>query len=75
MGPAGTAVAVDHGGGWVSRYFHLETGSLRVGPGDRVEAGTLLGWMGKTGRATGEHLHFQLERDGVPVDPLPLLAR
>ena len=74
-GPAGTAVAVDHGGGWTSRYFHLEAGSLHVGPGDRVEEGTLLGWMGRTGRATGEHLHFQLERDGVPVDPLPLLAR
>ena len=74
-GPAGTAVSIDHGGGWVSRYFHLEAGSLRVGPGDGVEEGTLLGWMGKTGRATGEHLHFQLERDGVPVDPLPLIAR
>ena len=74
-GPAGTAVAIDHGGGWVSRYFHLEAGSLRVGPGDGVEEGTLLGWMGKTGRATGEHMHFQLERDGVPVDPLPLIAR
>lgn len=74
-GPAGTAVAVDHGGGWTSRYFHLEAGSLHVGPGDRVEEGTLLGWMGRTGRATGEHLHFQLERDGLPVDPLPFLAR
>lgn len=75
MGPAGTAVVIDHGDGWTSRYFHLEEGSLRVGPGDSVEEGGLLGWMGKTGRATGEHLHFQLERDGIPVDPLPLLAR
>ena len=73
-GPAGTNVAVSHGGGWVSRYFHLEKGSLRVSRGDGIESGTLLGWMGKTGRATGEHLHFQLEKDGVPVDPLPILA-
>ena len=73
-GPAGTCVLIDHGGGVVSRSFHLERGSLRVAAGDRVRAGDLLGWMGKTGRATGEHLHFQLERDGVPVDPLPHLA-
>ena len=74
-GPAGTFAVIDHGGGWTSRSFHLEAGSLRVGPGDRVAAGALLGWMGRTGRATGEHLHFQLERDGVPVDPTPLLGR
>ena len=73
-GPAGTFAAIDHGGGWVSRSFHLEAGSLRVAPGDRVEAGALLGWMGKTGRATGEHLHLQIEKDGVPVDPFPLLG-
>ena len=72
-GPAGTCVALDHGEGLVSRYFHLERGSLGVSPEDRVRAGTLLGWMGKTGRATGEHLHFQVECDGEPIDPLPLL--
>lgn len=74
-GPAGTFAVIDHGGGWTSRYFHLEAGSLRVRAGDRIAAGALLGWMGKTGRATGEHLHFQLERDGVPTDPTPLLGR
>ena len=73
-GPAGTCVALDHGDGLVSRYYHLEKGSLRIAAGDRVRAGGLLGWMGKTGRATGEHLHFQIEKDGVPIDPLPLLA-
>jgi murein DD-endopeptidase MepM/ murein hydrolase activator NlpD len=74
-GPAGTCVAIDHGNGLVSRYFHLERGSLRVAAGDAVREGVVLGWMGKTGRATGEHLHFQLERDGFPIDPLPLLSR
>ena len=73
-GPAGTNVAIDHGNGVVSRYFHLEKGSLSVAPGDSVRAGDFLGWMGATGRATGEHLHFQLEIGGTPVDPLPYLA-
>ena len=74
-GPAGTCVVLDHGDGFVSRYFHLEHGSLAVASGDHVRAGILLGWMGKTGRATGEHLHFQLEKDGEPIDPLPLLCK
>ncbi len=73
-GPAGTYVAIDHGDRVVSRYFHLELGSLRVAAGDAVREGTVLGWMGKTGRATGEHLHFQLEKDGFPIDPMPLLT-
>ena len=72
-GPAGTHVVIDHGNGLVTRYFHLEQGSLRVAAGDRVRLGTPLAHMGRTGRATGEHLHFQMERDGVPFDPLLLL--
>lgn len=72
--PAGTYVAIGHGEGLVSRYFHLERGSLRVATGDHIREGEFLGWMGKTGRATGEHLHFQLERDGTPIDPLPHLS-
>ena len=73
-GPAGTCAVIDHGDGLVSRYFHLERGSLVVASGDHVRVGTLLGWMGKTGRATGEHLHFQLERNGEPIDPMPYLV-
>lgn len=72
-GPAGTFVAIGHPDGIVSKYFHLERGSLRVGKGDAVEAGTPLGRMGRSGRATGEHLHFQIEKDGTPVDPVPWL--
>lgn len=74
-GAAGTYVAVDHGQGLVSKYMHLERGSLEVAAGDDIRAGVVLGYMGKTGRATGEHLHFQVEKDGVPVDPLPWLRQ
>lgn len=73
-GPAGTCVAIRHAGGLVTRYFHLERGSLKVVAGDAVPCGAILGWMGKTGRATGEHLHFQVEKDGEPVDPVPYLV-
>lgn len=71
----GNQVVIDHGGGLVTRYCHLEDASMRVKAGDRVARGQLLGWMGTTGRSTGEHLHFQVERDGTPVDPLPFLRQ
>ncbi len=74
-GPAGTCVVLDHGRGLVTRYFHLEYGSLRVRAGQRVRKGTLLGWMGRTGRSTGEHLHFQVELDGTPINPRGIMAR
>lgn len=71
---AGVFVVIDHGGGLVTKYFHMEEGSLKVKAGDHVARGQILGYMGKTGRATGEHLHFQAERGGEPIDPIPLLA-
>jgi murein DD-endopeptidase MepM/ murein hydrolase activator NlpD len=73
-GPAGVHVAIDHGDGLVTKYFHLEPGTLRVCVGDKVAKGQLLGWMGTSGRSTGEHLHFQVEVSGHPVDPLPYLV-
>lgn len=70
---AGNRVTVDHGDGLVTKYFHLANGSIPVKPGDSVTAGQRIGQMGSTGYSTGAHLHFQLEIDGVPVDPLPFL--
>ena len=64
---------LDHGGGLRTRYLHLERGTVAVRAGDRVAPGDRLGYMGKSGRATGEHLHFELLRDGVPADPEPFL--
>lgn len=70
----GHAVHVSSPGGRVWSYLHLLKPPV-VKVGDQVDLGQLLGAMGKSGRATGEHLHLQLTIDGKTVDPLPLIPR
>ena len=70
---AGNRVTIDHGDGVVTKYYHLENGSIPVQVGDSVTAGQVIGQMGSTGYSTGAHLHFQLEIYGEPVDPQPFL--
>jgi murein DD-endopeptidase MepM/ murein hydrolase activator NlpD len=67
----GTVVLVDDGESWSTLYAHLARAD--VAPGEWVVAGQPLGLAGCTGSCTGTHLHFELRRGGVPVDPLPLL--
>lgn len=70
----GNYVIVEHGEGWQSHYYHLYTDSIPVSEGDYVVAGDKIGHMGSTGASTGAHLHFQLEHNGVPIDPLPYIT-
>jgi len=67
-GSFGLNVLVDHGGGVISRYSHMD--HIDVLLGAFVEAGTLLGFVGQTGFATGPHLHFEILMGGTPVNPL-----
>jgi murein DD-endopeptidase MepM/ murein hydrolase activator NlpD len=67
----GNVVLVDVGEGFSTLYAHLS--SADVAHGQWVAAGTRLGSAGCTGSCTGTHLHFELRRDGVPVDPAPFL--
>ena len=67
-GSFGLNVLVDHGGGVISRYSHMD--HIDVFLGAFVEAGTLLGFVGQTGFATGPHLHFEILMGGTPVNPL-----
>lgn len=64
----GKMVLIEGAYGWASLYAHFTT--INVKTGDRVSQGQKLGGMGRTGRATGVHLHFELRKKKGPVDPL-----
>ena len=68
----GRLVAIDHGLGLYTLYFHLD--SVAVSQGDPVERGQTIGTVGATGRATGPHLHFGAHVAGARVDPATLLV-
>ncbi len=68
----GNIVTIDHGNGLVTRYMHL--GRVDVQEGQQVSAETPIGTLGKTGRASGPNLHFEVKLNGKPVDPSRLGA-
>ena len=65
----GNGVLIDHADGWQTQYCHLRQGSVRVRPGDRVQAGAPLGMVGHSGKAEFPHLHFTVRRRGQALDP------
>ncbi len=67
LGGYGNAVILEHEGGWRSVYGHLS--EIGVKEGQTVQAGRKIAAVGNTGRSTGPHLHFELRRNGVAVDP------
>jgi murein DD-endopeptidase MepM/ murein hydrolase activator NlpD len=73
-GTFGNAVEIDHGGGIVTIYGHMMWDSLKVSEGMTVGTGTPLGLEGRTGAATGCHLHFEIRVNGVAVDPEIFMA-
>lgn len=68
---AGTAVYVDHGGGLLTAYLHLDRATVAVG--DTVARGQVIGRVGASGRVTGPHLHWSAFYGRVGFDPLDLL--
>lgn len=67
----GLYVIVTHAGGYTTLYAHLSV--IEVTQGQTVKQGAELGKSGSTGNSTGAHLHFEIRKDGVAVDPLSLL--
>lgn len=65
----GNGVVIDHADGWQTQYCHMRNGSLRVSPGQRVEKGEVLGFVGMSGAAQFPHVHLAVRKDGDDVDP------
>jgi len=63
----GKYVVIDHGNGYTSSYAHLSR--IIAEEGSAVKTGERIALSGSTGRVTGAHLHFELRKDGIPVDP------
>jgi murein DD-endopeptidase MepM/ murein hydrolase activator NlpD len=72
-GGYGKLVTIQHDKDTVSLYGHLS--EIRVEVGQQVTAGGIIGRVGKTGVATGPHLHFEWRKGGKPVDPLEIFPQ
>ena len=72
-GGYGNAVEIDNGGGISTLYGHAS--AVAVQEGQSVKAGEPVAFVGHTGRATGPHLHFEVRKDGKPIDPQSTLIR
>ena len=71
-GSYGWVVKMEHADGFTTIYAHNLQNLVEVG--DRVEAGAIIALVGRSGRASGPHLHFEIRRDGMAYNPLFLLA-
>jgi lipoprotein NlpD len=69
----GNLAVIDHGQGEATVYAHCE--KILVAQGDSVSRGQVIARVGRTGRATGPHLHFEVRAHAQPRDPLPYLGR
>jgi murein DD-endopeptidase MepM/ murein hydrolase activator NlpD len=69
----GKLIVVEHGDDWATLYSHLDR--ILVKEGQKVTAGEKIGLMGRTGRATGNHLHFEIRHFRQPVNPLAFLPQ
>ena len=65
-GSYGYYIKINHGGGLETLYAHCS--SICVTTGQQVQAGEVIGYVGHTGRATGNHLHFEVHINGVRRD-------
>ncbi len=73
QGAYGNLVVVDHGFGLQTRYGHLSRFSVKKGA--HVKRGDVIGQLGATGRATGNHLHYEILANGRLLNPLQLLTQ
>ncbi|HSK12660.1 MAG TPA: M23 family metallopeptidase [Phnomibacter sp.] len=67
-GGYGNCVVINHGFGYETLYAHMV--KVKVKNGDRVKRGDVVGWVGSTGKSTGPHLHYEVRKNGIHLDPI-----
>jgi murein DD-endopeptidase MepM/ murein hydrolase activator NlpD len=67
-GGYGYLVEIDHGNGYITRYGHNQM--IHVQVGEAIKRGQVIAKLGSTGRSTGPHVHFEVIKDGVRIDPM-----
>lgn len=72
-GNYGKYIIIDHGNGYTTYYCHCS--KLLVSAGDKVAQGDIIAKVGKTGRVTGPHLHFEIRVNGKAVNPLKYVSK
>ena len=72
-GNYGNCVEIEHGFGIATRFGHLSGYAVR--PGQRIKRGQVVGFVGATGRTTGNHLHYEILLNGQQVNPFRFLSR
>ena len=70
-GGYGNLVEIDHGNGFVTRYGHNSV--VLVSAGLHISQGQAVALMGSTGKSTGSHVHYEVDVNGTPVDPMVFL--
>jgi len=64
----GNHVVINNGYGYETLFGHMY--KVKVKPGQKVKRGEVIGWVGSTGKSTGPHCHYEVHRNGEPVDPV-----
>lgn len=64
----GKCIEIDHGFNYKTLYAHLDRYNVRSG--QKVKRGDIIGYMGNTGKSTGPHVHYEVKKNNVPVDPI-----
>jgi len=64
----GNHVRINHGYGYLTLYGHMS--KINVRPGQRVHRGDVIGFVGNTGKSVGPHLHYEVHKNGQPINPV-----
>ncbi len=71
-GSFGNYIRIRHANGYQTAYAHLNGFARGIRAGSRVQQGQVIGYVGTTGRSTGPHLHYEVHRNGTPLNPMTL---